>query len=152
MDTRLLFSSAPIPQCIVCLEAFLLWKAFNTTPIKGLCNHDSCWCTNSSHRMGLQQMIQEGEGEVISCGLKESFNYLYLQVRSLKPVWITPVRSGVAPFLVYHLQTQPIIRSSSTPPGTWGRGAVSDSSEMLCTAGESLLRSMWSLEEVCTSA
>lgn len=79
-----LFSSLLVPQCIVCLEAFLLWKAFNMTPIKGLCDHDSCWHTNSSPGIGLQPMIQEGEGKVISCRLKESFNYLYLQVRSLK--------------------------------------------------------------------
>jgi len=56
------------------------------TPIKDLYNRDSCWHTNSSRGIGLQPMIQEGEGEVFSCGLRESFNYLYLQVRSLKPV------------------------------------------------------------------
>lgn len=86
------------PPVIVCLEAFLLWNAFNMTPIKGLYNRDSCWDTNSSRGIGLQPMIQEGEGEVISRGLKESLNYLYLQVRSLKPIWITPVYSGVTPF------------------------------------------------------
>lgn len=84
INSARLFSSLPVPQCIFCLEVFLFWKAFNMTPIKGLCDRDSCWHTNSSHGIELQLMIQEGEREVISCCLKESFNYLYLQVRSLK--------------------------------------------------------------------
>lgn len=99
------------------------------TPIKGLYNCDSCWQTTSSCGVELQPMIQEGEGEIISCGLKKASIICICKSGVWSPCGLTCLFWSNSFLSVIFKLSQFLWVVCS--PRTWRWGAVSDSSEVL---------------------